>query len=233
MADESIAPKPMMVLGDALRPISRKMEKRMLEVPAGREWRGDTLEFVLRHLKRIKSDLRALTDKLNGDLRSAVAADGDDAAIWRAAGRFEICIERLLDSYDEARGLKGDARDATGFSLLGDSYRELLDETRAWMSEILDFVDDPIETLRKRGLAPEGDIHLSFRLDLDAPPQFDSLLSWGTQRAEEGSWPGWDYSDDPPGNAVNHGGRRRRDYGGLALVLGAVGLGWLMGDDDG
>ena len=75
MAEESNVPKPMMVLGEALPPISRKMDKRMLEVPGGREWRGDTLEFVLRHLKRIKSDLRALTDELNGDLRSAVAAD--------------------------------------------------------------------------------------------------------------------------------------------------------------
>ena len=100
------------------------------------------------------------------------------------------------------------------------------------MGEILDFVDDPTATLRKRGLTTEGDIHLSFRLELDAPPQFDSLVRWGAQRAEEGAWPGWDYSDDPPGNAVNHGGRRR-DYGGLALVLGAFGLGWLMGDEDG
>ena len=230
MAEESIVPKPMTVLGDALRPISGKMENRMLEMPAGRQWRGDTLEFVLRHLKRIKTDLRALIDELNGDLRNAVA-DGDDAAIWRAAGRFEMCIERLLDSYDEVRRAKGDARDAPGLALLGDSYRELLDETWAWMGEILDFVDDPIETLRKRGLATEGDIHLSFRLQLDSPPQFDSLVSWGTKRAEEGSWPGWDYSDDPQVEAVNHGGRRR-DYGVLALVLSAFGLGWLVGGDD-
>ena len=209
MAEESIVPKPMMVLGDALRPISRKMEKRMLEVPADREWRGDTLEFVLRHLTRIKKDLRALTDELNGDLRSAIAADGDDAAIWRAAGRFEMCIERLLDSYDEVRRVKGDARDVPGFALLGDSYRELLDETRAWMGEILDFVDDPIETLRKRGLPTEGDIHLSFSLELDTPPQFDSLVRWGTQRAAEGAWPGWDYPDESGVESVSHLGRHR------------------------
>ena len=192
---------------------------------------GNTLEFVLRHLKKIKNDLKALTDELNGDLRNAVVADGEDAAIWRAAGRFEMCIERLLDSYDEVRGLKADARDATGFSLLVDSYRELLGETRAWMGEILDLVDDPIETLRKRGLATEGDIHLSFRLELDASPQFDSLVRWGTQRVEEVSWSGWDYPDESRVEAANHGGRRW-DYGVLALVLSAFGLGWLMGGDD-
>ena len=192
MAEESIVPKPMMVLGDALRPISREMEKRMLEVPAGREWRGDTLEFVLRHLKRIKTDLRALTDELNGDLRSAVAAGGDDAAIWRAAGRFEICIERLLDSYDEVRRVKADARDAPGLLLLGDIYRELLDQAQAWLNEILDFVDDPIEALHSRGLATERDVDLTISLTLEASPQMDSLVRWGRQRAEKLSRSVWE-----------------------------------------
>ena len=43
MAEESIVPKSMVVLGDPLRPVSRKMEERMLEVPAGKEWRGTRL----------------------------------------------------------------------------------------------------------------------------------------------------------------------------------------------
>ena len=117
MTEESIIPKPVMVLGDALRPISRKMEKRMQEVPARTVRQEDILEFVSRHLGRIGNDVVALTDELNGDLRNAIAAGSDDAAIWRAAGRFEICVERLLDSYDEVRRVKGDARDAPGLLL--------------------------------------------------------------------------------------------------------------------
>lgn len=161
MAEESIVPKPVMILGDALRSMSRTMEKRMLEVPTRTDRQEDILEFVSSHLDRIEDDTVALTDELHGDLRNAIGAEGNDAAIWRAAGRFEMCIERLLDSYDEVRRAKGDFADAPGLLLLGDIYRELLDETRAWLNEILDFVDDPIATLRKRGLATEGDVKLT------------------------------------------------------------------------
>ena len=174
MAEESIVPKPVIVLGNSLRPISRKIEKRMQEVPARTDWDEDILEFVSSHLERVGDDVVALTGELNGDLRNAIAAEGNDAAIWRAAGCFEMCVERLLDSYDEVRRVKGDARDAPGLLLLGDIYREMLDQAQAWLEEILVFVDDPIETLRKRGLATEGDVDLTISLTLEAPPQMDS-----------------------------------------------------------
>lgn len=67
-----------------------------------------------------------------------------------------MCVERLLDSYDEVRRVKGDARDTPGSLLLGDIYREMLGQARAWLEEILDFVEDSIETPRKRCLATEG-----------------------------------------------------------------------------
>ena len=180
----------------------------MLEVPAPTLRQEDTLELVSRQLARIADDAEALTDELNGDLRNAISAEGDDADIWRAAGRFEMCIERLLDSYDEVRRSKGGARDTPGLLLLGDIYRELLDEIRAWLNEILEFVNDPIATLRKRGLATEGDIDLTISLGLEAPPQMDSLVSWGRRRAEELSRPGWNYPDDWQIEAANRGGRR-------------------------
>ena len=37
MAEESIVPKPMMVLGDALRPISRMMAPRIRRIPSRNE----------------------------------------------------------------------------------------------------------------------------------------------------------------------------------------------------
>ena len=118
-----------------------------------------------------------------------------------------------------------------GCCLLGDIYRELLDQARTWLDENLEFVDDPIETLRKRGLPTEGDIDLTISLTLEAPTQMDSLVRWGRQRAEELSRPGWDHPDDGRVGTANHGGRRR-DYGALALALSAFGLGWFMGGDD-
>ena len=196
MAEESIVPKPMMVLGDAVPPMSRMTEKRMLKVPAGSEQQADIFESMTRHLERILHDVVALKDEFNGDLGNAISAEGDDAAIWRAAGRFEMCIERLLDSYDEVRPAKGDARDSPELLMFGDICRETLDQPRAWLDEILGFVNDPIETLRKRGLATEGDVDLTISLTLEASPQMDNLVSWGRQRAEELYRPGWDYPDD-------------------------------------
>ena len=92
-------------------------------------------------------------------------------------------------------------------------------------------MDHPIETLRKRGLATEGDVDLTVSLTLAAPPQTGNLVRWGRQRAEELSRSGWDYPDDGQVEAAEHGGRRR-DCGVLALVLSAFGLGWLMSGDD-
>ena len=117
------------------------------------------------------------------------------------------------------------------FSCTGKSRQHTIARATSGLNEILDFVDDPIATLHKRGLATEGDVDLTISLTLHAPPQMDSLVSWGRQRAEELARPGWDYPGDWRVEAANRGGRRR-NYGVLALVMSAFGLGWLMGNDD-
>ncbi len=116
----------------------------MQGVPARTERQEDILEFV------------ALIDELDGYLRNAIAAVGNDAAIWRAAGRFEMCVERLLDIYDDVRRVKGDAKDTPGLLLLDGTYPELLDQARAWLDEILDFADARLKPRASGVWRPKG-----------------------------------------------------------------------------
>lgn len=224
MGEESIVPRAVVVLGKALRPVAGKVAARIDKAPARRERPDNVGEFLSRHLRQMDDDVEALSEDVNRELGGAVAGAGDDADVWRAVARLEVRIEGLLDSYDEVRGAEGDPEDAPGLSLLADIYRNLLRQILTWLNEILEFVDRPLAALRSRGLPTEGKVDLAITLTLESPsPQLESLARWAGQRADELDLL-WDEEAERD--------RPRSDFGLLALVLSAFGLGWLFGGDD-
>ena len=223
MGEESIVPRAVAVLGEALRPVATKVESRIGEAPVRRERLEDVGEFLSRHLREMGDDVEALSEDVDREFGSAVARVDDDGGVWRAVARVEVRIERLLDSYDEARAAKSDPEDAAVLRLLADAYRDLLRQILAWLHEILDFVDEPLATLRRRGLPTEGKVDLTIELTLEAPPELDRITRWAEQRTAELA-DAWDEGVERS--------RARSDYGVLALVLSAFGLGWLFGGDD-
>ena len=232
MAEKSTLPRPVMVLGDALRPISRMIAARLNDAPPHTsKGCADMLEFAGRHLEMIGRDVEKLADDINAELGRVTASDVTDADVWRVAARMEVHVERMLDNYDDVRCVKREARDAMGYSLLADIYRDVLKQVQSWLNEVLDAIDDPVAALAKAGdLVTEGRGDLTIRLTLEAPPQMQMLVRWLEQRTEElASTQQYedDWHDEEP--AVEG---RRHDYSLLALVLGAFGLGWLFGSDD-
>ena len=216
-----------MVLGDALRPISRLIAARLDEAapePTGRC--DDALELVRRHLARIETHAERLTDEINGELGRVVAPGVTEAAVWRAAARMEVRIEGILADYDDVRHVQADPDDAPGLSLLGDIYRDLLVQVASWLNRILDVVDDPVAA-RKAGLATEGHVDLTIGLSLKPARQLKSLVDWAERRTEGALAAAQRQQEDDAAASV-----RRRDYGLVPLLLAAFGLGWLFGDEE-
>lgn len=223
MVERSILPSPVLTLGEALRPIAGEVEARLGQRSVRRQRLDNAGEFLTRHLRGIEEEVEALVDVIDRELGPAVAAGTHDADIWRAVARAEVRIERLLDNRDEVWSADCDAADAQGLRLLAAVYRNLLRQILAWLNEILELVDHPLAGLRRRGLATRGKVTPRIELRVEPPPELDSLTRWADQRADELE----DLWDEEAERS-----RSRSDLGALALVLGAFGLGWLLGGDD-
>lgn len=136
---------------------------------------------------------------------------------------MEICLEGLLDDYDEVRGAMAGQADSEACRLLENVYRETLVQTLDWLDEIVECLNDPTDALEERGLTSEEDKRLPIRLKLklEAPPSLTELTRWikqkaGTLRIKEES-----------------SRQSRTGIGWLELL--AAGLGWSLGKlgDDG
>lgn len=223
MTEEWIAPRSIRVLADALRPTVNKIEERMNWASTRRKWLHGAHGFIERNLREIVDEIDILTEIVEGELNDALAGDADDAQILRAATRLEMQIERFLNSYDKVRNAKCRAEDARGLSLLAEVYRDLPRQILAWLNEILEFADQPLVALRKRGLSPDGDGQITFKLTLEPPRELNRLMRWLKLRAAK-----LEHSlaePEPPPEQCS-------DYGLLALVLAAFGLGWMFGGDE-
>ena len=225
MTEDFIALRPIRVFGDALRPVIGKLEERINETPVPGEWQDDVFEFIANCLRRIEDDVETLADTVNSELNSVVAGEADDADIWRAVARLEVRIERLADGYDEVRGAECDIEDTQGLSLLGDVYHDLLKQVLAWLNEIIEFVDKPLVFLRQRGLATEGKVDLELGLTFETPAEIDGVNHWAERRAAKLRAP-------PPPDFADDQREIEAERGLLLLVLGAFGLGWMLGDDE-
>lgn len=230
MADASTLPRSLVVLGDALRPVFRRIADRMADAPAQVGQSVEIGEFASRHLRMLETDVAKLEDEINGELGSATAPGTSDADVWRAAARMEVHVERILDNFDDVRRVKPGKGDARGFSLLGDIYCALLEQIQTWLNEIVDVIDDPLAAVRKRGLPTQGNVDITIRLTLETPPEIRSLARWAKRRNMKVACSARGYSDlrqyEEADQVV-----RSRDYSLLALVLAAFGLGWLIGGD--
>lgn len=240
VSNELIVPRALTVFGEALRPVANKVKERMRKPPVRGKWQADAFEFVSRRLQWIENAVERLPRQLNRELESALAENARDADISRAAARVEMHIEQLLNEYDQVQGTRSDARCAMGLALLGDVYRDAIKQVLAWLNEIIKCVAQPRNALRRQCGANEGYVELELRLTLLAPPELKRLVSWAERRDAQAKR---QVSESPAQRGVVETGHRdyeivvhyrpRPDYGMLALVLSAFGLGWVLGGDDG
>ena len=104
MRKESVLPQPLIVLSEALQPISRKLQTRLNESPHPAGSVSNIFEFLSHHLEKIADNVGELSDEVNGELCKMASDDNAlDADVYRAVARMEVCLDRLLGDYVEVR----------------------------------------------------------------------------------------------------------------------------------
>ena len=231
MSDESVLSRSTMVLGEALRPVSRAVKQRMGAAPSRTGLPDDLFGFVVRHVDRIKEHIEALDIEINGGINRAIAPGTDVTEVRRIATRMEVHIERILDNYDEVRRMRDGTRDADALSLLEGIYRKLLGMVQELLAEIFEFVDDPEAASRRRGLATEGRVEHTIVSELEVGRELEGLERWVKQQAVKPNSIRRDFVDGRRDECVDRGDRRK-DGDLLKWVAVAFGLGLLFGGDD-
>ena len=227
MNSGSILSRQTLALGECVRPIASKFRARMERRPNRSEQETDILSFVGNHLEQIQADIGRFVDEVNEIGELLEVADTPENAVQRGAARMEICLERLLDDYDEVRRTVPGLADSEGCRLLETVYRDALLQIQGWLDDLIECLNDPMGALEKRGLALEKGKPLPITLDLElgAPPSLTDLDRWIQQRADR-----LIAAEEAESiEASAHMSRRRTGCLGL---LATFGLGWWLGKDD-
>ena len=219
MSSESIWTRQTLALGESVRPIASKLRTRLQSRPSRSERVTDILGFVGNHLEQIGANVGRFTEEVNQLGRLVAAADTPENAVHRGAARMEICLERLLDDYDEVRRANPGPADSEGFRLIEKVYRETLLQIQDWLDETVECLNDPMGALNKRGLVLEEGkrVPITSDLDFEAPPSMNDLVQWTVQRGDT-------LIDEQRASARKY----RRGAGCLGL-LATFGLGWWLG----
>ncbi len=218
MASNSIIAPQVVLLGEALQPLLRKVEARLNE-PARPVGAGESfVDFGQHALNRLGDGVGRLCDEANGVLKEIVgAADVPEAKVYRAAGRFEVVLDELLECYAELREARPHAAHARGHRLLVAVFRHALAQVRDWLRDVVDTAADPLEVVKRRGLPTHGEVTVTLSLDFTAPKELDEFNDWMAAEEERAE--------------AEH--RRRGVWSGVTALVAGIFLGGLFfGDDD-
>ena len=224
MNSGSILSRQTLALGECVRPIASKFRARMESRPKRSEQVTDILSYVRIHMELIQADIDRFVDDVNrlGELLGV--ADTSEHAVQRGAARVEICLERLLDDYDEVRRAIPGSVDSEGCRLLEQVYREALLQIQGWLDDLLECLNNPMGALEKRGLTLEEGRRLPITLDLElgAPPSLTDMDRWIEQRADA-------LFAAEEAKLADASARTSRRATGCLGLLATFGLGWWLG----
>lgn len=225
MSEESLVPRRLTLLGEAMRPIWQKLEAEIEQSAWSSTPVMDIVATVRHELAQLETAVHRLTERIN-DLMDEVVSNeaASDSDVYRAVGRFEAPLRDVLASYHGVQGLAAYGADAEARDLLASVYRHSLIEIRDWLGELVETLADPMAAVRRRGLPTSGYVELPLTLELTAAPELAGLSRWAER---QGGYGVFSSSTSP----------NRKSGLGFWGTVGAVMLGWwigeaLFGDDD-
>lgn len=238
MAGDNLLAPHVVLLGEALLPLLRKVEAQLSEPvrPIGAD--ENFLDVCRSTLNQFRESVNRLADEANGTLNGvAGAADVPDAEVHRAVGRLEMVLDELLDSYAELRGARPHAAHARGQELLLAALRQTLTEIQDWLLDMVDAFADPVGALKRKGLPTDGSVNLQLIFNITTPKELEEFNEWADGQVLEleelDEWMG-----EQGTGAVEKWKRREPGpkpgcWSGLtAFVAGMVLGGWFLGDDE-
>lgn len=234
-SSDPILPPHVTLLGEALRPLLHKVEGRL-----GKPVRliGPEKSFLdegQHALHQLSDFVERLGSEVNRVLNEVVsAADLPEAKVHRAAGRFEMVLDELLDGYCELRVLRPYPAHKRGYELLLEVYRHVLAQIQEWLLDVVECLADPMAALKKKGLPTSGEIQLNLSLTFTSPPEQGELLDWIWEQTEEEERRAEEAEAQLAAIEEAHLEEERKlsAFGGLAAVVAGIFLGGLFFNDD-
>lgn len=210
MAGDNLLAPHVVLLGEALLPLLRKVEAQLSE-PVRPIGTGESFLAVAdRTLAQFGESVERLTAEANGALNGIVgAADVPESEVHRAVGRLEMVLDELLASYTDLREARPHAGQERGQDLLVAALRHALTEIQDWLRDVVDTFADPEEVLKRKGLPTSGNVNLQLRLTITSPKELDEFSDWTNKDRKPGCLSGL-----------------------AAFVAGMFLGGWFLGDDE-
>lgn len=216
MTDTIVVPHRLQVLGEALKPVWKRLDNRLGQPSVPATPVQGMIEVISSHLDYLQVAVRPLASRVEALMSDVVANEGvSDAEVYRAVGRFEAPLDDLVDHLQEAGSLAVYGVDIEARDCLVGVYRHALAEIRDWLKDLVESLEDPVAAARAKGIPIEGQVELPFTLTMTSAPELEQLNAWMSRQA----------------SAV-------RQKGGLGFwgTVGAMALGWGIGhalfDDD-
>lgn len=207
-SDVKLAPH-IVLLGEALQPALRKVEAELSKTVRPRHG-GESFvaaaHGALACLGGVQDRLTKMLAVLDGVVG---AADVPAVHVHRAAGRFEMVLDDLLECSADLRQARPFPTHERGHELLVAAFRHTLKQIQGWLLDMVDMAADLVEVLNRKGLPTDGSVSLDLVMDMTPPRELKEFTDWATAQT-----------------------RKRRLWTGLAAVLAGGFLGFYLGGDD-
>ena len=216
MVSKRLVPPHLVLFGEALRPVLRKVEDQ-LRTPARPMDRVESFrDFSERVLGQVSDSVDRLVDQIKALNKQVVrAADTPGPEVHRSVGRLEMVVDELLKSYADVRDASASSStDERGRRLLLAVLRRILTRIRGWLRDLVEATTDPMALLKRKGQPTTGDINLTLDLDLGDTRELDEFNDWVAEQSKV---------------------KKRKNGFGSGLVGFVAGLfigGLFFGDDD-
>ena len=184
--------RPLIILGEEFRLMVDRLLMRMDETPFETGSVFDIYDLVDEHLDLLAQHVSAFGEEIGNGLGRLTHEP--DEYFHGVASRMNMELEAILAGYDDLRGLKANDDDYEGWSLLVEIYEETLFQIHDWLEEVVEFLDDPLAGIKKRGIPADGSGAVKLHLEMRPPRQLNRLTRWLQRRghdlkaAQEQAW---------------------------------------------
>lgn len=219
MSDETMLPRRISLLGEAMSPVLVKLRTGIAQKVSATVPVGSMIDVISMSLNSLQGSVHRLNGQVNALMSDVVEKDdASDADVYRAVGRFEAFLDDLLSEYQGLKRLNAYGADIEGRDLLAGAYRHTLGEIQGWLQDLVETLADPKAVLRRKGLPTSGPVEIPLTLHLTGAPEMAALGRWGERQSGVFS-------------------SSRNSSLGFWGTVGVLALGWgignaLFGDDD-
>ena len=151
---------------------------------------GDMIDFVQRRLDtyleegdQFAVELDLVVAEVNEQMsRYASEEEFSELAIRRSVARFEACLDRLFDNFDDLRRVKPNFLNAKGWTILRDAYRGTLLSIQESLEDGEELLADPIAYNTTRGI-PNSDpptCMIELAANFISQAELEALYAWAS-----------------------------------------------------